>query len=82
MGVGWLIDGREEVRARGGSRARKNPTLVTMKSNPAIPCPECSTMIPLDPATLFSGGTFTCAECKTQVTLAQDTERKLRKAKR
>lgn len=53
-----------------------------MKSNPAIPCPECSTLIPLDPATLFLGGTFSCAECQTQVSLAQDTERKLRKAKR
>lgn len=53
-----------------------------MKSNPAIPCPECSTLIPMDPATLFSGGTFSCAECQTEVSLAQDTERKLRKAKR
>lgn len=66
----------------GGSYARKKSDLSTMKSNPAIPCPECSTLIPLDPATLFSGGTFSCAECQTQVTLAQDTERKLRKAKR
>jgi len=40
-----------------------------MKSNPALPCPECGTLIPFEIRSMLKGDPLKCEKCGTELKL-------------